>query len=36
MPAVVPANSGVFQTGELISHVSATRAAAPFPFEQRP
>src|ERR1051325_4231156 len=36
MPAVVPANSGRFQTGELVSQVSATRAAAPLPFEQRP
>ncbi|HUQ32678.1 MAG TPA: hypothetical protein VM095_11195 [Pyrinomonadaceae bacterium] len=36
IPAVVPANSGRFQTGELISHVSTSRSAAPFPFEQRP
>jgi hypothetical protein len=36
IPAVVPANSGRFQTGELISHVSTNRSVAPLPFEQRP
>lgn len=36
MPAVVPANSGRFQTGELVSQVSAARSVAPLPFEQRP
>ena len=35
IPAVVPANSGRFQTGELVSQVSA-RSVAPLPFEQRP
>jgi hypothetical protein len=35
MASVVPANSGRFQTGELISHAS-TRSVAPLPFEQRP
>jgi hypothetical protein len=35
MASVVPANSGRFQTGELVSHVSA-RSVAPLPFEQRP
>jgi hypothetical protein len=36
IPAVVPANSGRFQTGELVSHVSSARSVAPLPFEQRP
>src|SRR5687767_942328 len=35
IPAVVPANSGRFQTGELVSQVSG-RSVAPIPFEQRP
>ena len=35
IPAVVPAISGRFQTGELVSQVSG-RGAAPLPFEQRP
>ena len=34
-PSVVPANSGRFQTGELVSQVSG-RSVAPIPFEQRP
>jgi hypothetical protein len=36
MPSVIPANSGRFQTGELVSQVSAARSVAPLPFEQRP
>ena len=36
IPAVVPADSGRFQTGELVKQVSAARSAAPLPFEQRP
>jgi hypothetical protein len=36
IPAIVPANSGRFQTGELVSQVSSARSVAPFPFEQRP
>ena len=35
MPSVIPANSGRFQTSELVSQVSA-RNVAPLPFEQRP
>ena len=35
-PSVVPADSGRFQTGELVRHVSTSRSVAPFPFEQRP
>jgi hypothetical protein len=35
IPAVVPANSGRFQTAELVSQVS-TRSIPPLPFEQRP
>ena len=35
-PAVVPANSGRFQPGELVSQVSSGRSVAPLPFEQRP
>jgi len=34
-PSVVPADSGRFQTSELVKQVSA-RNAAPLPFEQRP
>jgi hypothetical protein len=33
--SVVPANSGRFQTGELVKQVSG-RSVAPLPFEQRP
>ncbi|HEX8920942.1 MAG TPA: hypothetical protein VF766_05670, partial [Pyrinomonadaceae bacterium] len=36
IPAVVPANSGRFQTAELVSHVSTSRSIPPLPFEQRP
>jgi hypothetical protein len=36
LPVVVPADSGRFQTGELVKQVSAARSAAPLPFEQRP
>jgi len=35
IPSVVPANSGRFQTSELVSQVSA-RNVVPLPFEQRP
>ena len=35
IPSVIPANSGRFQTGELVSQVSG-RSVAPLPFEQRP
>jgi hypothetical protein len=35
-PSVVPADSGRFQTGELVKQVSAGRSVAPLPFEQRP
>ncbi|HKQ99829.1 MAG TPA: hypothetical protein VJT09_04100 [Pyrinomonadaceae bacterium] len=35
IPSVVPANSGRFATGELVSQVSG-RSVAPLPFEQRP
>jgi len=35
-PSVIPADSGRFQTGELVKHVSAARNVTPLPFEQRP
>jgi hypothetical protein len=35
IPSVIPANSGRFATGELVSQVSG-RSVAPLPFEQRP
>lgn len=35
-PSVVPADSGRFQTGELVKQVSAGRSVATLPFEHRP
>lgn len=35
-PSVVPADSGRFQTGELVKQVSTGRSVSSFPFEQRP
>ena len=35
-PPIVPADSGRFQTGELVKHVSAARNVTPMTFEQRP
>jgi hypothetical protein len=36
LPIIVPADSGRFQTGELVKQVSAARNVTPLPFEQRP